>query len=188
MDATTIFEGLLEQRLTKPSGSKRRTAVIPTGEIIDIYGRLLAYIAPWFDGGQNDPLPPIGDPRRRTFNLDMIENGWAAFFPIYPSLPKNIDMNLAINAAESAWNNKEGIWNKYGDKVLLGYEYRMCIKLSSADTSENGIKDAFQRICVDLRTLDIVGKYGFHDIPPCYRLWIWDKDIEQAKIDLQLNQ
>ena len=188
MDATAIFESLLEQRLTKPSGSKRKTAVIPTGEIIDIYGRLLAYIAPWFGGGQNDPLPPIGDPRRRTFNLDMIENGWAAFFPIYPSLPKNIDLNLAINAAESAWNNKEGIWNKYGDKVLLGYEYRMCIKLASADTSENGIKDAFQRICVDLQTLDIVGKYGFHDIPPCYRLWIWDKDIKQAKIDLQLNQ
>ena len=74
--------------MTKPPGSKRKTAVIPTGEIIDIYGRLLAYIAPWFDGGQNDPLPPIGDPRRKTFNLDMIENRWAAFFPIYPSLPK----------------------------------------------------------------------------------------------------
>jgi endonuclease YncB( thermonuclease family) len=188
MDATMVFEGLLEHRLTKPSGSKRRTAVIPTGEIIDTYGRLLAYIAPWFDGGPNDPLPPIDDPRRRTFNLDMIENGWAAFFPIYPSLPQNKDMNLAIAAAESAWNNKKGIWNKYGDKVLVGYEYRMCIKLSSADTSEKGIKDAFQRICVDLRTLDIVGKYGFHDIPPCYRLWIWEEDIEQAKIDLQLNQ
>lgn len=188
MDATMIFEGLLEQRLTKPSGSKRKTAVIPTGEIIDTYGRLLAYIAPWFDGGPNDPLPPIDDPRRRTFNLDMIENGWAAFFPIYPSLPQNKDMNLAIAAAESAWNNKKGIWNKYGDKVLVGYEYRMCIKLSSADTSEKGIKDAFQRICIDLRTLNIVGKYGFHDIPPCYRLWIWEEDIEQAKIDLQLNQ
>ena len=188
MDATTIFEGLLEQRLTKPSGSKRRTAVIPTGEIIDTYGRLLAYIAPWFDGGPNDPLPPVNDPRRRTFNLDMIENGWAAFFPIYPSLPQNKDMNVAINAAESAWNNKKGIWNKYGDKVLLGYEYRMCIKLASADTSEKGIKDAFQRICAKFRTLDIRGKYGFHDIPPCYRLWIWENDIEQAKIDLQLNQ
>jgi hypothetical protein len=41
MDATKIFQDLLEQRLTKPSGSKRRTAVIPTGEIIDSYGRVL---------------------------------------------------------------------------------------------------------------------------------------------------
>ena len=96
-------------------------------------------------------------------------------------------MNLAINAAESAWNQRNGIWNKYGDKVLLGCEYRICIKLSTADTSEDGIKDAFQRICVDLRTLDIVGKYGFHNVPSCYRLWIWEEDIEQAKIDLQLN-
>jgi endonuclease YncB( thermonuclease family) len=187
MDATTVFEGLLEQRLTKPSGSKRKTAVIPTGEIIDVYGRLLAYIAPWFEGGTSDPLPPIGDPKRRTFNLDMIENGWAAFFPIYPSLPQNKDMNLAINAAESAWNQKKGIWNKYGEKVLVGYEYRMCIKLATASTPEKGIKDAFQRICVDIRTLNIVGKYGFHEVPPCYRLWVWENDIEQAKIDLQLN-
>lgn len=187
-DATKIFTDLLDQRLTKPSGSKRRSAVIPTGEIIDTYGRLLAYIAPWFEGDENDPLPPIGDPRRRTFNLDMIENGWAAFFPIYPSLPQNQDMNKAISAAESAWNNKKGIWEKYGDKVLLGYEYRMCIKLGTATTSEKGIKDAFQRICVDLRNLNVVGKYGFYDVPPCYRLWIWNDDIEQARIDLQLNQ
>ena len=62
-DATKAFEDLLEQRLTRHSGWKRRTAVIPTGEIIDTYGRLLAYIAPWFEGGPNDPLPSI-DPRR----------------------------------------------------------------------------------------------------------------------------
>ena len=79
---------MLEQRLTKPSGSKRRTAVIPTGEIIDTYGRLLAYIAPWFDGGPNYPLPPVNDPRRRTFNLDMIENGWEHSFPFIHHYPK----------------------------------------------------------------------------------------------------
>ena len=187
-EATKIFENLLDERLTKPSGSKRRTAIIPTGEIIDPYGRLLAYITPWFEGNLNDPLPPIDDPRRRTFNLDMIENGWAAFFPIYPSLPQNKDLNKALKAAEDAWDNEKGIWNKNGKNVLLGYEYRMCIKLGTALTPEKGMKDAFQRICVDLRTLQIVGKYGFYNVPPCYRLWIWDKDIERAKVDLQLNQ
>jgi endonuclease YncB( thermonuclease family) len=45
----------------------------------------------------------------------MIENGWAAFFPIYPSLPQNRDMNKAISSTEDAWNNKRGIWNKYGE-------------------------------------------------------------------------
>ncbi|MGD1838071.1 MAG: thermonuclease family protein [Nitrososphaeraceae archaeon] len=186
-DATIIFEDLLEERLTKSSGSKRRTAVIPTGEVIDTYGRLLAYIAPWFNNDQNDPLPPKGDPRRKTFNLNMIENGWAAFFPIYPSLPNNDDMNMAIAAAEGAWNSRSGIWKKYGDKVLLAYEYRICIKLGTALRSDQGIKDAFKRICIDLRNLNIVGKYDFHKVPPCYRLWIWEKDIEQAKIDLELQ-
>jgi endonuclease YncB( thermonuclease family) len=186
-DATAIFTDLLEQRLTKPSGSKRRTAVIPTGEIIDTYGRLLAYIAPWFDGTPSDPLPPIDDPKRRTFNLDMIENGWAAFFPIYPSLPQNKDMNKAIDAAEFAFDNRVGIWKKYGDQVLLGYEYRMCIKLGTASTQDEGIKNAFQRICVDLRNLNIVGKFGFNDVPSCYRLWIWNDDLGQAKADLGLN-
>ena len=186
-DATAIFTDLLEQRLTKPSGSKRRTAVIPTGQIIDTYGRLLAYISPWFAGGASDPVPPMDDPRRRTFNLDMIENGWAAFFPIYPSLPQNRDMNKAISAAEDAWNNQRGIWNNYGDKVLLGYEYRMCIKLGTASTQDKGIENAFQRICIDLRNLNIVGKYGFNNVSPPYRLWIWNDDLEQARVDLGLH-
>lgn len=90
-DATVIFTDLIERRLIKPSGLKRRTAVIPTGETIDNYGRLLVYIVPWFDGGPNDPLPPTDDPKRRTFNLDMIENGWVVFSPIYPS-PHKIEI------------------------------------------------------------------------------------------------
>ena len=185
--ASIKFEEILEKRLTKPNGLKRRTAVIPTGEIIDTYGRLLAYIAPYFARTTNDPLPPPNDPNRRTFNLEMVEKGWAAFFPIYPSLPKNSDFNKLIAAAEAAWFDKKGMWQEYGSKVLLGYEYRMCIKLGTAKTAEAGIKDAFQRTCLDLRNLEIVGKFGFYKIPPCYRLWIWEDDFQQAKADLGLT-
>lgn len=184
--ATSEFERLLEQRLTRPSGTKRGVAVIPTGEIVDRYGRLLAYIAPWFSGSSSDPLPPRDSPERRTFNLDMIENGWAAFFPIYPSLPRNNDMNLAIAAAEQAWDSSQGIWQEFGKDVLLGYEFRACIKLAKAQTAAAGIRDAFQRICVDLRDLRIVGKLGFPGVPPPYRLWVWEEDIAQARIDLGL--
>jgi endonuclease YncB( thermonuclease family) len=185
--ASQEFDSLLNRRLTRPDGSQRPVATIPTGDIIDTYGRLLAYIAPWFSGSQTDPLPPPNHPDRRTFNLDMIENGWAAFFPIYPSLPKNSDMNLAVAAAEDAWNNKRGMWSEFGDDLLLGYEFRMCIKLGKASTAPDGIDDAFQRICVDIRSNAEVGLFGFHAVPPCYRLWIWKTDIIKARQDLNLS-
>lgn len=86
--ATGVCESTLATRLTRPNGSRRRIGVIPTGEVIDRYGRMLAYIVPWYSGSNSDPLPPIADPGRATFNLSMIANGWAAFFPIFRSLPR----------------------------------------------------------------------------------------------------
>jgi endonuclease YncB( thermonuclease family) len=185
-DASKKFEEILADRLTRPDGSKRKAAIIPTGEIIDTYGRLLSYVAPYFAGSTSDPLPPENDPRRRTFNLQMTEEGWAAFFPIYPSLPKNSDLNRMIASAEEAWFGKKGMFAVYGDKILLAYEYRMCVKLGTAQNPLEGIKDAFQRLCVDLRNLAVVGKYGFYKVPPCYRLWIWEDDFKKAKEDLGL--
>lgn len=185
-DASKEFDSLLSRRLTKEDGKIRKTAVIPTGQLIDVYGRLLAYIAPWYESGPDDPLPPRDDPRRKTFNLNMIELGWAAFFPIYPSLPRNDDFNIAIKVAEKAWDEKLGAWSSYGEDLLLAYEYRMCIKLGTAESSEKGMKNAFQRICIDLRNLKIMGKFGFYDVPPCYRLWVWEEDLDLAKLDLGL--
>jgi endonuclease YncB( thermonuclease family) len=180
LQATTVFEQLIATRLTRPNGTQRRIGVIPTGEIIDRYARMLAYIVPWFANTPADPLPPKASPERLTFNLNMIENGWAAFFPIYRSLPADDDMNLAITAAEAAWNAKRGVWKTFGKHFLLGYEYRMCIKLALAKTAPKGIADAFQRACVDLRTLKVVGKFGFADVPPPYRLWVWQEDLQEA--------
>jgi endonuclease YncB( thermonuclease family) len=182
--ASQEFDTVLMNRLTRADGSLRPLATIPTGELIDSYGRLLAYTAPWFSGSQSDPLPPRDHPDRRTINLDMIENGWAAFFPIYPSLPRNDDMNRAIAVAETAWEQKRGAWNEFGDDLLLGYEFRMCIKLGTASNAPGGIGSAFQRVCIDLRNLSNVGLFGFHSVPPCYRLWVWEKDIVQAQQDL----
>jgi hypothetical protein len=42
LGATAAFEALQNQRLTRPHGGRRRVAVIPSGELIDRYGRLLA--------------------------------------------------------------------------------------------------------------------------------------------------
>jgi hypothetical protein len=188
--ASEEFTRLMEQRLTKPDGSKRRLGIIATGEIIDVYGRMLAYFAPWYANTSQDPLPPRNSPERETFNLNMIANGWGAFFPIYPSLPSDDDFNRAIAAAEDAWNRKLGQWAEFGSDLLLGYEYRMCIKLAKNDgsTAEELIADAFQRVCVDLRDKRILGKFGFVDVPPVYRLWVWElePDLSQAKQALGL--
>jgi endonuclease YncB( thermonuclease family) len=187
VDASAQFEDLTDRRLTRPNGQRRRVAVLPSGEIIDSYGRMLAYLAPWFNGPPNDPVPPVGSPERHTFNLNMIANGWAAFFPIYPSLPKLFDMQLAVTAAEQAWDQKLGAWEFYGDNLLLGYEYRMCIKLAMAVTAAEGISKAFERICVDLRTMKIVGKHGFPAVPPSVRLWVWDNQLAEARAALGLQ-
>ena len=187
IDAVSAFESMLESRLTLENGNKRDVAIIPTGEMIDSNGRLLAYAAPWFANTITDPLPPKDDPRRKTFNLEMIESGWAAFFPIYPSLPNNDDFNTTVAAAESAWTNQKGAWETYGKKLLLGYEFRMCIKLSKSGSAQDRISDAFERICVDLSNLKIVGKYDFYKVDPSHRLWIWEKDIDKAKVDLNIQ-
>lgn len=186
--ASEEFTRLLEKRLTRPNGSKRKLGIMATGEILDVYGRMLAYFMPWYANTPSDPLPPKGAAERDTFNLNMIANGWAAFFPIYPSLPADDDFNKAIAAAEKAWDDKLGQFAEFGANVLLGYEYRMCIKLAAngGAIAQKLIDEAFQRICVDLRTKKIVGKFGFFDVPPPYRLWIWERDLAKAKQDLGL--
>jgi endonuclease YncB( thermonuclease family) len=186
--ATAAFEALQDQRLTKPDGSRRRVAVISTGEIIDRYGRLLAYLAPWFAGPPNDPLPSRDHPDRRTFNLNMVESGWGASFLIYPSLPHNNDLNLLLDAADTAWTERRGAWHEFGDDLLLGYEYRAAVKLGVAELENpaDAIDDAYQRICLDLRDLRLVGKYDYHQIPPGSRLWIWEDDLTAARRDLAL--
>jgi len=186
-EASRVFDTLLDQRLIKPDGKRRNLAVLPTGEVIDRYGRLLAYLAPWFANTRSDPLPPRHDPERRTFNLNMIENGWAAFFPVYPSLPPQEDWNLTVKAAERAWAEARGAWKAHGRRLLLAYEYRMCIKLGTAKSAKDGIAEAFQRICVDLRDRRVVGKYDFYKLDPPHRLWVWQEHVEQAKADLGLH-
>lgn len=63
----------------------------------------------------------------------------------------------------------------------------MCIKLAMAATAAEGISKAFERICVDLRTMKIVGKHGFPAVPPSVRLWVWDNQLAEARAALVLQ-
>jgi endonuclease YncB( thermonuclease family) len=183
-EASLEFEKLLRDRLARPDGSQRQVATIPTGEVIDRYGRMLAYIAPWFSGTRSDPLPPKNDAARRTFNLDMVAAGWGASFLVFPSLPQNDDLNLLYEEAKAAWTGKKGAWKTHGRKLLLGYEYRLCIKLGTAKTAAKGMTEAFQRICVDLRGPHSVGLLGWHAVPPPHRMWVWTADQDKASAAL----
>jgi hypothetical protein len=53
--------------------------------------------------------------------------------------------------------------------------------------SISGVSQAFQRLSLDPRNLQIVGKYDFYKVPPCYRLWIWENDLQKARVDLGLS-
>jgi endonuclease YncB( thermonuclease family) len=87
--ATDKFKELLNEKLKRPSGTKRsvflRAADIP----FDRYGRLLAYMAPSYNSKE---LASMSRTERATFTLLMIESGWAASFPIYPSIPSFADL------------------------------------------------------------------------------------------------
>lgn len=174
VQASQYFDALLSQRLARADGTPRRLAVLPAGELLDRYGRLLAYLAPWYAGTPGDPLPPKSDPRRRTFNLEMITAGWGVLFLVYPSLPADpADYAAAVEAARTAWDQQQGMWQEHGEELLLPYEYRACVRLGTIEDPLQALEQAFTRVCYDLRTGDNLGLYGYPRIPPWTRLWVW---------------
>ncbi|WP_188189168.1 hypothetical protein [Nonomuraea sp. SYSU D8015] len=67
-----------------------------------------------------------------------------------PVHPRPADLNLLIDEAELAWQEQRGAWAQFGSDLLLGYEYRACIKLGARDLDDpaEAIADAYQRVCV----------------------------------------
>jgi hypothetical protein len=112
-----------------------------------------------------------------------------ALFLIYPSLPRNDDLNLLLESAQAAWDEKRGAWAELGEDLLLGYEFRAAIKLGIKKLADpaTAIAAAYQRFCVDLRDLRLVGKFDYFQVPPSQRLWIWEADLAAATRDLALS-
>jgi len=167
-------------------GGKGELAVIPAGEVVDGRGRMLAYVAPYLEKAAREKLP-VTSPRRRTFNLSLVAEGWAASFPVWPSFPsRRDDLEGFLKAARGAWRGAKGSWAG-GNKALLltGYEFRALIKIGRA--ARDGVavrgggtrvateKDhlaAFERHCV-ARDGTAHGRFGFVDVPHGDRLWAW---------------
>ena len=133
---------------------------------------------------------PLKD--RATFNLMMVESGWAASFPIYPSIPKHVDLGLLQNAGENAVKNEQGAW---ADPMMLtGYEFRMCVKLFNITKKlTNGRKLSsaekaawISRYCVDITTGKIYYPQNYIHVQPYNRIFIWPQDVTDAVARLNL--
>jgi len=181
--ATEKFRQLLEKKLTRPTGSKRRVYLRASDEHFDQYGRLLAYMAPSYS---KEEFASMSYKERATFNFLLVESGWAASFPIYPSIPKHIDLVMLQKAGKDAVENKKGAWAD--PKMLTGYEFRMCVKLFEVTKKlVNGRKLSsaekygwISRYCADMTTREIFYPQDYYKVKPYNRIFIWAEDVAEA--------
>lgn len=155
----------------------------------DGYGRLLIYMAPFLNRDQLDETPERDRP---TFNLSMIESGWAAPFLIYPSMPKSSDLKWLQEVAIQAFERGIGVWEN--DASMPGYEFRMCQKLHTyLEKWRNGRKEVSSRdrkwvtrFCADMSTREIFDPKEYFKVAPYNRLFIWPEDTFKAAAQLNL--
>jgi endonuclease YncB( thermonuclease family) len=190
-EASAFAKSNAEERLTRPDGSKRNLFIrMDSDSPFDDNGRLLAYVAPNFSAAERANLTRD---QRATFNLDMVRKGWAAPFVIYPAIPGELDLPLFLEAAEEAMAEPRGIWTD--PDTLLAYEYRSLERLFQitkkiVNGQDVSARDRFswrERYCVDMRTRVLHGPEDYFAIPPHYRLWLWQRDVQDAVGRLNLK-
>lgn len=188
--ATQELQQLIEKKLARPNGSKRELFLSVSNQPFDQYGRLLAYAAPNYSVDEREKMTPQD---RATFNLLMIDSGWAASFLIHPSLPKYSDLVLFQAAAKDAQEKKRGIWADAA--TLTGYEFRMCYKLwdvtdklvKGAKVSSRERSDWVDRYCVDMTTREIFDPAEYYRVAPYNRVFVWPTDVNDAVSKLNLT-
>lgn len=188
-EASAHYKNIIAERLTKPSGAKRKLFLRSPQQPFDGYGRLLAYVSPSYSSKERASMSRR---ERATFNLDMIESGWAAPFILFPSIPGELDLPLFVEAAADAMDAKRG---QYKEPLSMpGYEYRMCEKLyditkklQNGDTLHYSRQIAWRsRYCADMRDRKLYGAEEYMLIPEAYRLWIWPDDLQESITMLNL--
>jgi endonuclease YncB( thermonuclease family) len=182
--ATEVFRKLLEKKLTRPKKKiKRKIFIYAADEHFDQYGRLLAYMSPKYSKRE---LATITREDRATFNLLMVETGWAAPFPIFPSIPRHVDLTMLQQAAKKAFTQKKGCWKD--PKMLTGYEFRMCVRLYEitkklVNNRKLSSKEKYgwiHRYCADMTTKEIFYEQDYYKVKPYNRIFIWPKDVMDA--------
>jgi endonuclease YncB( thermonuclease family) len=187
--ATEAFDRLLGEKLKRPSGRRRNVFLRTADQPFDQYGRLLAYVAPHYD---SDERAAMTARQRATFNLLLVEAGWAATFPVYPSLPKHADLVLLRDCARDAIDNHRGAWAE--PLVLTGYEFRMCYRLAEVTAAllegkklTNAQRHGWiERYCADMTTQQIFYPQAYVKVKPYDRLFVWPTDVNAAVSRLNL--
>lgn len=181
--ASAWFKARVEERLSRPNEQSRSLFIRTADAPFDDVHRLLAYLAPNYTANE---LKTLTLAQRATFNLDLVESGWAAPFVIFPSIPGERDYPLFVAKSEEAIVARRGIWDD--PLTLVAYEYRMCEKLYSI-TKQMLAEPEFpaakryawrSRYAADIRDRRVFGPEDYFDIPPQYRLWIWPQDVQRA--------
>jgi len=189
-EASYVFGKLMEIRLKRPTGSTRDLFVRVAERPFDDYGRLLAYIAPDYSAKE---LATMRREERATFNLQMVAEGWAAPFIIYPSIPNQADLALFHTAATRAVTEGKGAW---GDPhVLTGYEFRMAVRLwEVTDKLDRGKpvtaaerSSWISRWCADMTTGLLHEPQDYFRVQPQDRLFICPQDVRAAVGELNLT-
>ncbi len=181
--AKEAFRRLLDERLTRPDGTRRKLFLRAADQPFDKHGRLLAYVAPDYSKSERDRL----DRRERaTFNLLLVEQGWAAPFVIYPSIPGELDLPLLHAAAREAIAERRGIWAD--PLLLLPYELRALDrlvdikrKLDAGEKLDARIRWGWvERYCADMTTRLLHRPQRYVEVDPESRLFIWPQDVREA--------
>lgn len=187
--ASAWYKAEMERRLTKANGKKRRLFVRVADAPFDNYGRLLAYIAPFYDEGE---LPTLSREDRATFNLGLVASGWAAPFILFPSIPGELDLPLFVEKSVEAFADKRGHWADATN--MPGYEYRMVEKLYQVTKKlvageKVSSRDRYgwrSRYCADISTKELFGPEDYMSVSPPLRLWIWPEAVQDAVSKLNL--
>lgn len=182
--ASAWFKKRTEDRLKRPGSGKQRALFMRTADSpFDKYHRLLAYVAPSYSKKERETMTRK---ERSTFNLDLIESGWAAPFIIFPNIPGELDLPLYLKASDDAINNSSG---QYADTDSLpAFEYRACEKLYSITKSliegeKLHPRDRLAwrtRYAADMRDRTIYGPENYMSVPMQYLIWIWPQDVQKA--------
>lgn len=175
IDAFHHFEQIVDARLARTGKNgkvltPRHLFVRVSNETFDRYGRMLAYINAAYEPSE---LASIPLEQRPSFNLQMMQDGYAVSLVIYPNIPKPADLQLVQTAVREARQGKKGLWSD-GELVLLPYEFRWIV-----DTI-GGKRDGPDRYCADISNSKLYVPQQYFKVLPEERLFFYEEDLDKA--------